>query len=69
MSDGGVFRDYVCNVCLPGVAMFHSQLASRKVPFCESLVDFYNRRDRFHNRGRGSFRGERGRFKKSNQRN
>ena len=67
MSDGTIFRDYVCNACLPSVAMFHAQLASRNShPFCSSLVEFHNGRGRHSNgRGRGFFRGNRGNYRGS----
>ena len=60
MSDGSLFRDYVCNMCLPTVAMDHAHCASREVhPYCLSLVE-YNaaRQNRFS--GRGGGRGDRG---------
>ena len=62
MSDGTIFRDYVCNACLPSVAMFHAQLASREShPFCSSLVEYHHaRRGHFNGRGQGLLRGRRG---------
>ena len=61
MSDGSMFRAYVCNICLPEVAMHHAQLASRRDhPFCPSLVDYHQNRLSRRDRGRGII-GDRGR--------
>ena len=48
MSDGSVLQAYYCNVCLPTVAEYHSQIASRNNSevFCKSLAEWWRNRRR-----------------------
>ena len=64
MSNGEVMQGYYCNACLPTVAAYHDQIASRNNSevFCRSLAEWWRNRRRsggrfVHHGGEGRGRG------------